>query len=159
VISPLARFLLLVLAAGGDALRAVPRNSPSMNRRAAACALVSGILLPAQAKAAESSVFVGKYTDPNNHPGGTREIMLLPGQVGAYRLANVKGGGGRGEPDLYNLPAIIIERAERQQIIVDFSVPPKNGPRDFAGQWEAGSATSPAGIRFTRDNNLWPKQQ
>ena len=57
--------------------------------------------------AMDSSVFVGTYTDPNNHPGGTREITLLPGRIGAYRLANVKGGGGRGEPALYNLPAVI----------------------------------------------------
>eukprot|EP00966_Prymnesium_polylepis_P300824 6951384-Prymnesium_polylepis.1 len=123
------RVSLLALAAGVDALRVAPHPSvqSSMNRRAcvlplvsAACALV-GAALPARASAADSSVFVGNYTDPNNHPGGAREITLLPGQIGAYRLANVKGGGGRGEPELYNLPAVIVERADRQQIIIDFS--------------------------------------
>ena len=92
---------------------------------------------------------------PNNHPGGYREITLLPGGIGAYRLANVHGGKGRGEPDSYDLPAIIIERPEVQQIIIDFSGPPKNGPRDFAGVWDANQG----GIRFVRDGNFWPRVQ
>jgi hypothetical protein len=98
----------------------------------------------------DSSVFVGRYSDPN-HPGGTREVTLLADQIGAYRLANVHGGGGKGEPPSYDLPAVIIEREGSQQIIIDFSVPPKNGPRDFAGVWDK------SGIRFLRDGNFWPK--
>ena len=76
-------------------------------------------------------------------------------RIGAYQLANVKGGGGRGEPPEYNLPAVIIERAGQQQIIIDFSVPPKNGPRDFAANWDPSGS---GGLRFVRDGNFWPKQ-
>ena len=150
----MARLLLVALALHGANALHLPGPPPRrMSRRSV---LLGALLTPAPALASDSpSVFVGTYTDPNNHPGGTREITLLPGQVGAYRLANVKGGGGRGEPDLYNLPALIIERPESQQIVIDFSVSPKNGPRDFAGQYVAGP---PAGIRFVRDGNLWPKQ-
>ena len=131
-----------------------PGTSPLFSRRAVAASLLSAAwLAPAPpAHAADSSIFVGTYSDPN-HPGGIREVTLLPDTVGAYRLANVKGGGGRGEPESYNLPAIIVERADQKQIIIDFSVPPKNGPRDFAGVWDK------SGIRFTRDGNFWPKQQ
>ena len=59
---------------------------------------------PAVAASNEGSIFEGTYTDPN-HPGGKREISLLPGGIGAYRLANVHGGGGIGEPASYDLPA------------------------------------------------------
>ena len=98
-----------------------------------------------------SSVFVGRYTDPN-HPGGTREVTLLKEKIGAYRLAIVHGGGGRGEPESYDLPAVIVERpGSAASIIIDFSVAPKNGPRDFAGVWDKG------GIRFARDGNFWTK--
>ena len=108
---------------------------------------------PAAAVDEGSSVFVGRYTDPN-HPGGTREVTLLPDKIGAYRLANVHGGGGKGEPASYDLPAIIVERADAAaSIIIDFSAPPKNGPRDFAGVWDKSG-----GIRFVRDGNFWTKQ-
>ena len=136
-------------------------TSPAVlcNRRAACCALALGVAnvftsTPAVAAGEKTSVFVGKYTDPNNHPGGYREVTVLPGGVGSYKLANVHGGQGRGEPESYDLPAIIIERPEVQQIIIDFSVPPKNGPRDFAGVYDAKAG----GIKFVRDGNLWPKQ-
>ena len=119
-----------------------------------ACCVALSLQQPQSAAAAADSIFVGRYSDPNNHPGGYREISLLPGGVGAYRLANVHGGMGRGEPESYDLPAIIVERPEQQQIIIDFSVPPKNGPRDFAGVWDAKSK----GIRFIRDGNIWPRE-
>ena len=56
--------------------------------------------------------FCGKFSDPINHPGGTRTITLIdnnPGTttIGDYRLARVTGGGGRGEPKEYVLPAMI----------------------------------------------------
>ena len=107
--------------------------------------------LPAIAADGSSSVFVGRYSDPN-HPGGIREISLLPDKIGAYRLANVHGGGGLGEPANYDLPAIIVERPQSSSIIIDFSVPPKNGPRDFSGVWDKN------GIRFVRDGNFWTKE-
>ena len=126
--------------------------------RRAACFAALGLVAgqPPAATAADdtSSVFVGRYSDPN-HPGGFREISLVPGSVGSYKLANVHGGEGRGEPASYDLPAIIVERgAEQKQIIIDFSAPPKNGPRDFAGVWDAKAN----GIRFVRDGNFWPRQ-
>ena len=53
----------------------------------------------ASAATAETSVFVGRYTDPK-HPGGYRDIELLPGaQIGPYKLANVRGGQGVAEPE------------------------------------------------------------
>jgi len=118
-------------------------------------ALAPFVLAPATVAAADSSVFEGRYTDPNNHPGGTREIMVEGTAVGAYKLAKVRGGGGRGEPANYELPAIIVERqGVPAQIIIDFSVAPKNGPRDFAGVYDAKAG----GIRFSKDGNVWPKQ-
>lgn len=99
-----------------------------------------------------SSVFVGSYSDPN-HPGGTREVTLLNEKFGAYRLANVHGGGGFGEPASYDLPAFIVERrGEPASILIDFSVAPKRGPKDFAGVWDK------TGIRFARDGNFWPQE-
>ena len=91
--------------------------------------------------------FVGTYSDPINHPGGTRSIRLLQGKkIGDYQLAEVEGGGGRGEPKQYVLPAIIIgDRA----IIIDFS--PKGGPKDFTGVLDGKD------IKFIRDGNRWPR--
>ena len=99
-----------------------------------------------------TSVFVGTYTDPN-HPGGTREVTLLNDKVGAYQLANVHGGGGYGEPASFDCPAFIVERPGKPaSIMIDFSVNPKRGPKDFAGVWDKN------GISFARDGNFWPKQ-
>jgi len=92
-------------------------------------------------------VFVGKYSDPNNHPGGTRSIKLLDGSIGDYQLAEVRGGGGIGEPNDYTLPAIVIGN---RAIIIDFS--PKGGPRDFSGVIQKDGS-----IKFIRDGNVWPR--
>ena len=95
-----------------------------------------------------AEAFVGTYTDPINHPGGKRTIKLLDGQkVGNYQLAEVLGGGGRGEPASYVLPAVVIGDST---IIIDFS--PKGGPRDFTGVLDKGD------IKFLRDGNRWPRQ-
>lgn len=91
--------------------------------------------------------FVGTYTDPINHPGGKRTIKLLGKKVGDYQLAEVQGGGGRGEPANYVLPAVIIGD---RTIVIDFS--PKGGPRDFAGVLDNGD------IKFVKDGNRWPRQ-
>ena len=98
--------------------------------------------------------FCGKFSDPINHPGGTRTITLIdssPGTaatIGDYRLARVTGGGGRGEPKEYVLPAII---AGDRAIIIDFS--PKGGPRDFTGVLDSKDGS----IKFLRDGNRWPR--
>ena len=105
-------------------------------------------LIPSRSVAATGAeAFLGKYSDPINHPGGTRTIKLVDGAVvGDYQLAKVEGGGGRGEPNEYVLPAVVVgDRA----IIIDFS--PKGGPRDFTG------VLTKEGIKFTRDGNLWPR--
>ena len=96
--------------------------------------------------------FCGKFSDPINHPGGTRTITLIDinptTTIGDYRLARVTGGGGRGEPKEYVLPAMI---AGDRAIIIDFS--PKGGPRDFTGVLDSKDGS----IKFLRDGNRWPR--
>jgi hypothetical protein len=117
---------------------------------AAATVVTTVTLQPTAASAAASKAasFLGTYSDPINHPGGTRTIALIDGASnGDYQLAQIKGGGGRGEPSEYILPAVIFgDRA----IVIDFS--PKGGPRDFAGVLESDGS-----IRFLRDGNRWPR--
>ncbi len=107
----------------------------------------------ANANAAEASgaaSFVGTFTDPINHPGGKRTITLLDNKkFGDYQLAQVRGGGGRGEPADYVLPAAILGD---RTIVIDFS--PKGGPRDFVGVLDKKTGD----ITFPRDGNRWPRQ-
>jgi len=93
--------------------------------------------------------YIGKYTDPN-HEGSFRDITLLDEMDGENRLATVVAKGGEGEPEHFELPAWITADG---QIVIDFSVPPKGGPKDFVGQWDRD------GIRFIKDGNKWPKVQ
>ena len=92
------------------------------------------------------SPFIGRYTDPN-HPGGFREVALLETQVGIYRLAKVTGGGGRGEPASFELPALVYG----DTITVDFS--PKGGPFGLTGKYDV---RGDKGILWP-DKNKWPK--
>lgn len=71
-----------------------------------------------------AEAFIGTFSDPNNHPGGKRTIRLLGEKIGDYQLAEVQGGGGRGEPANYVLPAVVIGD---RTIVIDFT--PKGGPR------------------------------
>ena len=121
-----------------------------MNRIAVAVAgtlTVPTLLAPPQKAQAASGglAFVGTYSDPK-HPGGTRTVVLLDNsKIGDYQLAEVRGGGGRGEPKEYVLPAVVIgDRA----ILIDFS--PKGGPKDFTGVLDG------KGIKFLMDGNRWP---
>ncbi len=102
----------------------------------------------ANAATTQAASFLGTYSDPINHPGGTRTITLIDGaSTGDYQLAQVNGGGGRGEPKEYTLPAVIFgDRA----IVIDFS--PKGGPKDFAGVLQSDGS-----IKFLRDGNRWPR--
>jgi len=93
----------------------------------------------------DGCVYLGRYTDPN-HAGSFRIITLLDAMDAEKRLAKCEGIGGAGEPPSFILPAWI--NADNS-IVIDFSVPPKNGPKDFAGNWEED------GIRFVRDSNKW----
>lgn len=108
--------------------------------------------------ATDPTVFLGTYTDPVNHPGGIRSIALTGVGLAGYQLATVTGGGGRGEPANFSLPAMIFQCPGNQPgggkwcITIDFS--PKGGPRDFQGFWD----DQKQGIRFVLDNNFWPKQ-
>eukprot|EP00584_Thalassiosira_punctigera_P003166 CAMPEP_0172540542 /NCGR_PEP_ID=MMETSP1067-20121228/11531_1 /TAXON_ID=265564 ORGANISM="Thalassiosira punctigera, Strain Tpunct2005C2" /NCGR_SAMPLE_ID=MMETSP1067 /ASSEMBLY_ACC=CAM_ASM_000444 /LENGTH=189 /DNA_ID=CAMNT_0013326421 /DNA_START=34 /DNA_END=603 /DNA_ORIENTATION=- len=107
-------------------------------------------LKPSSAVAANTGAqsFVGKYSDPINHPGGTRTIKLVDGAiVGDYQLAEVLGGGGRGEPKDYVLLAVVVGG---RAIIIDFS--PKGGPKDFSGVLDNDGS-----IKFIRDGNRWPR--
>mmetsp|Transcript_19531 Transcript_19531/g.44452 ORF Transcript_19531/g.44452 Transcript_19531/m.44452 type:complete len:142 (-) Transcript_19531:214-639(-) len=113
---------------------ASPLSAPFDNRRAfltTALLPIATMIVPPSASASAADNFVGKYSDPINHPGGTRTIRILEGSIGDYRLAEVRGGGGRGEPADYILPAFV---AGGRMIVIDFS--PKGGPRDFAGVLE-----------------------
>ena len=124
---------------------------------------------PPTAPPIDKSVLLGTYTDPINHPGGTRTIEFQDSPLsnfGGYQLATVKGGGGRGEPKSFELPAMIFECPGNKQVLtrapnsgklcitIDFT--PKGGPKDFTGYYDDGDASNP-GIRFILDNNFWPK--
>ena len=103
-----------------------------------------GIILSSVCNA-DGSSFEGTFSDPK-HPGGTRTISLVGEKVGGYQLANVNGGGGKGEPQSYVLPAVVIRDEE---IIIDFS--PKGGPKDFEGIFSGDD------IKFLKDGNVWPR--
>ena len=113
-----------------------------------AATVVTPTAVSAAAATSKAASFLGTYSDPINHPGGTRTITLIDGaSEGDYQLAQIKGGGGRGEPKEYILPAVIFgDRA----IVIDFS--PKGGPRDFAGVLD-----NEGSIRFIKDGNRWPR--
>ncbi len=147
---------LLALQADGLAFSSANHGkstSASVDRRSvfAGFAAASVPLLlstpPAMAAPVGAEAFVGTFTDPINHPGGTRTIKLLGEKVGDYQLAEVQGGGGRGEPANYILPAAVIGG---RTIVIDFS--PKGGPRDFVGVLDGGD------IKFLKDGNRWPRQ-
>ena len=96
------------------------------------------------------------------HPGGTRTISVLDTKLGPYQLANVRGGGGEGEPASYELPAMVAPvpgQTDAWQITIDFS--PKGGPKDFTGYWDAdGIKFPPTPRQVERGNttgNKWPK--
>mmetsp|Transcript_30184 Transcript_30184/g.34385 ORF Transcript_30184/g.34385 Transcript_30184/m.34385 type:complete len:216 (-) Transcript_30184:8-655(-) len=95
-----------------------------------------------------SSPFEGTYSDPN-HPGGKRIIKVVQSEkavLGDFKLAEVQGIGGLGEPKSFVLPAVIIgDRA----IVIDFT--PKGGPKDFTAVLKGN------GIKFIRDGNQWPR--
>ena len=96
------------------------------------------------------TVFVGKYSDPN-HPGGYREITMLDEWDGELRKGKCVGGKGTKEPEHFELEVKAGKRIDGADfIIIDFSAPPKNGPKDFEGTWDSD------GIRFTKDQNKWP---
>jgi hypothetical protein len=131
------------------------RVTPSVTRRAALSVVGLPLLQQAPALAADDfgSELVGTYSDPN-HPGGTREIMMTNTRLGSFRLAQIKGVGGRGEPASFELPAMIAPCQGRQQgtcITIDFS--PKGGPREFTGFYDAKDQS----IYFPVDGNRWPK--
>lgn len=146
---------LLYLVDHTSALSSAPKrptHEALVNRRgvievAAGTILASSVSVP-MASAASAEAFVGTYSDPINHPGGTRTVRLVGEKVGDYQLAEVVGGGGRGEPQNYILPAVIFGD---RLIVIDFSVAPKYGPRDFSG------VLTEKGIKFLRDGNLWPR--
>lgn len=79
---------------------------------------------PTLAAAQGAEAFVGTFSDPINHPGGTRTVRLLDQKIGDYQLAEVIGVGGVGEPKNFVLPAAVIGD---RTIVIDFS--PKGGPR------------------------------
>lgn len=101
----------------------------------------------------DPQIFVGRYTDPN-HPGGYREITLLDTYTGDRRNAQVEGGGGRGEPQFYTLPATVgmVNVQGKQKLVITINFAPKGGPPNFPGVWDKD------GITFIKDGNHWPKK-
>ena len=109
---------------------------------------------PAEAWAEDA--FVGRYTDPINHPGGIRDITLTDTFVGEYRLVKVVGGGGRGEPPEYVLPGLV----DANRITVDFSVPPKGGPPNLTGVLTLPTPGRPGATAIVwPDGNKWPQER
>mmetsp|Transcript_12630 Transcript_12630/g.32032 ORF Transcript_12630/g.32032 Transcript_12630/m.32032 type:complete len:152 (-) Transcript_12630:788-1243(-) len=143
--------LLLLFASATAALR-VP--ALLISRRATLGLAAAAVATPERATAADGSVFVGSYTDPM-HPGGTRTISLQNTKVGGFQLAKIVGGGGVGEPESFELPAMV----NGASITIDFS--PKGGPKDFTGYWdEDGIKFPPTPRQIERGNtagNKWPK--
>ena len=163
--------LLALSLACANALRpSAPRTREALSqtRRGWLLGAAAGALVVAPGLAnaeADPSIFVGRYTDPN-HPGGIRDVRLkdldgrTPLPAGA-RGVRVNGGGGRGEPATYELPAIAGRCSNlvsgwqapspppENCIRIDFT--PKGGPRDFSGYWDG------TGIKFIRDGNKWPR--
>ena len=127
--------------------------------------------------------FVGRYTDPINHPGGIRDITLTETYIGEYRLVKVVGGGGRGEPKEYVLPGLVdasaqikfcthVHRArppshllicaqvDANRITVDFSVPPKGGPPNLTGVLTLPTPGRPGATAIVwPDGNKWPQEK
>ena len=100
--------------------------------------------------------FVGRYTDPINHPGGIRDITLTDTFIGEYRLVKVVGGGGRGEPKEYVLPGLV----DANRITVDFSVPPKGGPPNLTGVLTLPTPGRPGATAIVwPDGNKWPQEK
>ena len=100
--------------------------------------------------------FVGRYTDPINHPGGIRDITLTDTFIREYRLVKVVGGGGRGEPKEYVLPGLV----DANRITVDFSVPPKGGPPNLTGVLTLPTPGRPGATAIVwPDGNKWPQEK
>ena len=101
----------------------------------------------AATKADPSSVFVGRYSDPD-YPGGTRVITLEQGagtpSLGIFKLAKVEGGGGDGEPAFFSLPAMV---GGDTSITVDFR--PKGGAKDVTGAWDGDGIQFP-GVKWMK---------
>ena len=152
---PRLSILVCALLGGAECLRLA-----ALGRRAAFAAFAAAATAPHAAFASKcDTIFAGTYTDPINHPGGTRKIFLNadlgPGgrnTLGPFQLAAVKGGGGRGEPESYRLEALV--EGDDKAIIIDFT--PKGGPDNFKGVYEK-KQDGAEGIRFLKDKNFWPK--
>ena len=107
----------------------------------------AGFLLSIQPTIA-SSVFEGKYSDPINHPGGTRTISVIGDKVGGYQLAKVNGGGGRGAQGaqvvwLVLLLLFPLPRAPRERRGLLQRVPAAQRPADAAARASGGASEGP----------------
>jgi len=95
-----------------------------------------------------ASPYAGTYTDPINHPGGTRRISV---ESDGKRIL-CQGGGGRGEPANYELSGFVNDSGD---VFVDFT--PKGGPKDFRGHLDVARScivwTGPG----DKELNFWPK--
>mmetsp|Transcript_14505 Transcript_14505/g.24025 ORF Transcript_14505/g.24025 Transcript_14505/m.24025 type:complete len:168 (+) Transcript_14505:77-580(+) len=153
--------LFAVTASAFNPAAVTTRRAGMLSTASAAAALLLGGGEPAVAvvDGGKFSPFLGgTFTDPINHPGGTRTIEMTGTSFAGYSLATVKGGGGKGEPESYELPAMIFDcpgrRTQTGQYCISIDFSPKGGPEDFQGYWDEEKK----GIRFVLDNNFWPMQ-
>lgn len=150
-----ASFVVLLLVV----LSTVTALAPASSRRALLGGMATTFLTasPAALAAIDPTVLTGTYTDPINHPGGTRTIELTGTGFGGFQLARVTGGGGKGEPASFELNAMISPcpgRRPSQELCITIDFTPKGGPPDFGGYWDPEAK----GIRFPADGNFWPKK-
>lgn len=150
-------FVVLILSAICTVSTAL---APTLRRRAFLLTTATTLVgTPYQAQAAiDPTVVEGTYTDPINHPGGTRTIKLTGTGLGEYQLAKVNGGGGKGEPKNYSLDAMVAPCAKArassgQEVCITIDFTPKGGPANFGGFYDEKEK----GIRFPVDGNFWPK--
>ena len=104
--------------------------------------LAAGVVALTPTSASATTVFEGKYADPN-HPGCARAIAADGTVTGADGTPGCLNGEKQTKWQLQG-------KIDGEKIFIDFS--PKGGPKDLVGEWREDVA----GVRFP-DGNVWSK--
>ena len=103
-----------------------------------------------------TSVYAGTFNDERT--GGTRTVTLLKDGTGPVRFARVTGGGGKGEPTSFELPALV--KLDDSAFILNMS---PRGPSDFTGSWTGDGIQFPPTPKQLKQGittgNKWLKVQ